>query len=105
LDLEIELKYKAYTHKYKENDVVIIQLNNNLPQINKLLCDEFTSNILEDTSWYLSKIKSELLSNKKFIIVSCISWHVGIPFYLLADIEDDQCLVHVGEFYLKKLIL
>jgi len=103
MELEEKLKYKAYHHQYEEGDILCLKDSSELQNINQILLEMYKSfDDLNGTSWYLSKEKKDLLKDKKLKVVSTISWHLGIPFYVLEDLENDKFVFCLAEFYLRK---
>ena len=98
--LDKQLNYQPYHHKYKENEILILKDIEELNEINKILaCNENTDAYI-GANWYLSKEKMKLLSAKRLRVLNCVSWHMGVPFYVLEEIDERSNIVHVGEFYL-----
>ena len=105
MELDEKLNYKAYEHQYSKGDILSLKDTKELESINQILLENNEStdiDYLNSINWYLTKEKKELLIYKKLKVVNSISWHMGIPFYILEDIENNSSVVYMGEFYLKK---
>lgn len=99
MTLEEQLKYQSYEHQYQKNDILILKNSEDINEINKILTSENPDAFI-NVSWYLTNEKINQLSTKRLRILNCISWHMGIPFYEVEDIENKSSIVHIGEFYL-----
>jgi hypothetical protein len=95
-----QLNYQAYEHQYKENDILVLKSIEDLNKVNKTLISFENHDAFINANWYLTKEKIKLLSNKKLRVLSCISWHMGIPFYNIEVIDDNSNILYIGEFYL-----
>jgi hypothetical protein len=103
MDLEATFNYRGYHHKYEEDDILCLKDSSELEDINQILLGIYESfDNITGTTWYLSIEQQELLKDKKLEVISCISWHLGIPFYVLKDLENDRFYVRAAEFYLRK---
>ena len=104
MSLDEQLSYKAYEHMYKKDDILSLKSIEGLNEINNVLnADRDIDVDANVVKWYLTKERIEALSSKKFEVLNCISWHMGIPYYILMDMEDQSSAHDVAEFYLKKL--
>lgn len=101
MEIEEKLNYAAYVHQYREGDILSLKDSNELENINQILLENYKSiDYLSGTIWYLTKEKQEPLMQRKLKVVNTISWHFGIPFYILEDPENDSFLFTLAEFYL-----
>lgn len=100
MTLNEQLNYQAYEHQYKENNILSLKNIEDLDKVNKILIGNENPDAFINANWYLTKEKIKLLSNKRLRVLSCISWHMGIPFYNVEDIDDNLSIVYIGEFYL-----
>jgi len=98
--LNEQLNYQAYKHQYKENSILVLKCTEDLNKVNKILISCENSDAFIDANWYLTKKKVKLLASKNLRVLSCVSWHMGIPFYRVEDIDDNLTIVYIGEFYL-----
>jgi len=95
-----QLNCKAYTHKYKINDILVLKSSEDLNEVNNILTNVENPDACINAIWYLTQEDIKLLSGRKLRVLSCISWHMGIPFYTLKDMES-SIIIESGEFYLK----
>jgi len=101
MNLADDLNYKGYSHKLKEGDTVTIKDISVLTSINKILIGDQEKDSYADVNWYMTEEKMKLFSDQEFIVLNCISWHMGIPYYQLENLSTKD-VVHIGEFYLIK---
>ena len=98
--LNEQLHYQAYKHQYKENSILVLKNTEDLNKINNILISCENPDVFIDADWYLTKEKAKLLASKNLRVLSCVSWHMGLPFYRVEDIDDNLTIVYIGEFYL-----
>ena len=97
--LSEQLNYKAYKHKYKENSILVLKSIEDLNEADRILTSFENHDAFIHASWYLTKEKIKLLSNKRLRVLNCISWHMGIPFYRVEDIDNNLNIAYIAELY------
>jgi len=102
MNLAKDLNYKGYSHKLKEGDTATIKDIRALTSINNILIGDQEKDAYDDVNWYMTDEKMKLFSNQEFIVLNCISWHMGIPYYQLEN-SSTKDVVYIGEFYLNKI--
>ena len=100
MTLDEQLNYEAYEHQYQENSILTLKSIEDLNEINKILIGDENLDAFINANWYLTEEKMKLLSTKRLRVLSCVSWHMGIPFYILEGVEETSSIVYIGEFYL-----
>ena len=97
-----KLSYSAYEHKFKEGDIVTLKDRKELNIVEQTV-KEYIGDVdcCSTISWCLTQKKKYILSDSPLKVMSCISWHMGIPFYNVSKMEDLTQSWYVGEFYLQ----
>ena len=97
-----DLDYTAYEHRFSDDTVVKLKEGQALEEVenNLLLIADNNAKWGEDITWFLNVEKKKSLSEKSLKIESCISWHMGIPFYGVTILQENTPLIYIAEFYL-----
>ena len=103
MDLDEKLKYESYEHAFREEDILTLKDDEALKKVNTIVSEEWAENLdaLADIGWYLTEQKMTELSKKQLKVLSSISWHMGIPFYIV-ETENSKEEFSLAEFYLQK---
>lgn len=104
MDLDEKLKYQSYEHAFVENDILTLKNEEELKQVKDFLYKEWEGNLdaLSDIGWYLTPQKQIKLNNKKLKVINSISWHMGIPFYIV-ETDKGKEQFSLAEFFLQKI--
>ena len=80
MNLAEQLKYRAYNHQYKEDDILLLKNIKELRQIDKILIADVNISTFINAQWYLTQEKIKFLSGERLKVLSSVSWHMGIHF-------------------------
>ncbi|WP_457745163.1 hypothetical protein [Sulfurimonas sp.] len=93
------LDYKGYEFKYDLIERVELKDDKELNLVNEALDAKEPSEL----SWYLDDEKRVAMRGKAFRVTNAISWHMGLPYYVVEDLDNREDMYVVGEFYLQKI--
>ncbi len=97
MSFEKSINFEQHKFKFDVDTYVFVKGKTEIQEINRRLKEESPESDYESYSWYLIDEKIEKLKYKKVKVVSQISWHGGLPYYVI-ELKNGQ-RYNVGEFY------
>ncbi len=102
MSFEKNMDFEPYKFKFDGYTHLSIKSKEEVKRINERLKEESPESDYESYSWYLTDDKVEELKYKKSKVINQVSWHVGLPYYVL-ELNDEKSYA-VAEFYLQKYV-
>ena len=100
MNLEKELDYKPYVHKYEKGNQVYLKNIADQKQIESFFLSNKNMETLIESKWYLKEDDRIKLIGNELTITNKISWHMGLPFYEVISPKQID-VFYIAEFYLQ----
>jgi len=102
MSFEKRMGYKPYKFKFVNQAYLAIKSKDDVRRINETLKEESPESDYESYSWYLTDEKVDILKSQKLKINMQVSWHGGLPFYMVQQLGAAEVTYSIAEFYLEK---
>jgi hypothetical protein len=99
MSFEKSMGFDPYKFKFDGATHLFVKSEEEITQINERMKEESPESDYESYSWYLTDEKIEKLKYKKVNVVNQVSWHGGLPYYLV-ELKSGANYA-VAEFYLQ----